>query len=186
MAREWKSRPASRPTTLTEIARRYHAAAVALAQTLDLSLEEVLTQHRESVTAIFIESSKCEVRLPASVRLPPLGAEAAISQANGQDGKDVSEISETSNGHAIPTTIPADGDLPCAGQEIATLKPAQLAMLLAKVASLVHAEGDGWVPLLHALQAERQARVAQGQRPQPSLVAGDGHRASSNLPHEVS
>jgi hypothetical protein len=32
MAREGKSRPAPRPTSITEIARRYHAAALALAQ----------------------------------------------------------------------------------------------------------------------------------------------------------
>jgi hypothetical protein len=67
------------------------------------------------------------------------------------------EVSHT-NGHAIPTCLPADGDLPCRGQEIARLTPAQLAMLLSKVARLVHQQGDGWVPLLHALQAERARR----------------------------
>jgi hypothetical protein len=54
MARSWKPRQAPPPTSITEIARRYHAAAVALAQTLGLSVPEVLSQHRESVTAIFI------------------------------------------------------------------------------------------------------------------------------------
>jgi hypothetical protein len=65
-------RPVPKPTTITECARRYHACALALAQTLGLSLAEVLAQHRESVTAVYIESSKCEVRLRASVTLPPL------------------------------------------------------------------------------------------------------------------
>jgi hypothetical protein len=162
MARSWKSRPAPVPTSITEIARRYHAAATALAQTLGLSVSEVLAQHRESVTAIFIECGKCEVRLPAAVKLPPLATVTPVVQANGAADP---EPPAATNGGAPPTTIPADGDLPCRGQEIAALKPAQLAMLLSKVATLVHAEGDGWVPLLHALQAERAARVANGQRP---------------------
>jgi hypothetical protein len=72
MARNWKSRQAPPPTSITEIARRYHGAAVALAQTLGLSLQEVLTAHRESVTAIFIECGRCDLRLPAAVKLPPL------------------------------------------------------------------------------------------------------------------
>jgi hypothetical protein len=169
MARDGNARQAPRPTSITEVARRYHAAAVALAQTLGLSVPEVLTQHRESVTAVFIECGRCDLRVPAGVTLPPVAGEAdgqmASIDANGQEGKDVSAIAEYANGHAIPTCIPADGDLPCRGREIGALTPAQLAMLLAKVASLVHAEGDGWVPLLHALQAERQARVAQGQQP---------------------
>ena len=44
-----------------------------------------LAQHRESVTAVFIECSKCEVRLPAGVTLPPL-ANAPVAQPNGQPG----------------------------------------------------------------------------------------------------
>jgi hypothetical protein len=47
---------------------------------------------------------------------------------------------------------------------ISTLKPAQLAMLVSKVARLMHDDGDRWVPLRAALQAERAARLAQGQR----------------------
>jgi hypothetical protein len=61
-------------------------------------------------------------------------------------------------------TIPTDAGLPCSGQVIVDLKPAALAMLVSKVARLVHDDGDGWVPLLAALQAERAARLAQGQR----------------------
>jgi hypothetical protein len=173
MARDGKSsRQAPRPTSITEVARRYHAAAVALGETLGLSVPEVLTQHRESVTAVFIECGRCDLRVPAGVTLPPLVGRTPMASTHGQ-GEETSveapavrpPVAPPVNGHTLPTTIPADGDLPCAGQEITALKPAQLAMLLAKVASLVHAEGDGWVPLLHALQAERQARVAQGQRP---------------------
>jgi hypothetical protein len=59
MAREGKSRQAPPPTSITEVARRYHAAALALAQTLGLPVAEVLTQHRESVTAVFIECCQC-------------------------------------------------------------------------------------------------------------------------------
>jgi hypothetical protein len=198
MGRDWKSRPAPRPTTITEIARRYHAAALALGQTLGLSLAEVLAQHRESVTAVFIEASRADLRLPAGVRLPPLstttvgpshgrrGGEpvvedtTAVVSPNGQPAGVTADGSAPSatpavapalgatapepNGHTIPTTIPSDGDLPCRGMEIASLKPAQLAMLLARVANLVHAEGDGWVRLLGALQAERAKRIAQGAR----------------------
>jgi hypothetical protein len=72
MARAWKSRPASPPTSITECARRYHACAVALGQSLGLSLADTLATHRESVTAIYIETSRCDLRLPAGVTLPPL------------------------------------------------------------------------------------------------------------------
>jgi len=63
-----------------------------------------------------------------------------------------------------PTTIPSDADLPCGGQAIRTLKPAQLAMLISKVARLVQDQGGRWVPLLHALQSERAGRLDRGQR----------------------
>jgi hypothetical protein len=172
MARDGKPRQAPRSTSITEVARRYHAAAVALAQTWGLPVLEVLTQHRESVTAVFIECGRCDLRVPASVPLPPLVGGTPVASTHGQGEETSAEapavrppVAPPVNGHTLPTTIPADGDLPCRGQEIGALTPAQLAMLLSKVASLVHAEGDGWVPLLHALQAERQARVAQGQRP---------------------
>jgi hypothetical protein len=54
--------------------------------------------------------------------------------------------------------------LPCSGQAITGLKPAALAMLVSKVARLVQDNGDHWVPLLAALQAEQAARLARGQR----------------------
>jgi hypothetical protein len=185
MGKTWKSPRApdtSRaPTTIHEIARRYHACAVALAQTLGLAVAEVLREHRESVTAIFIECGRCDLRLPASVKLPPL---VALVNGQGHGSQGTPAIRQTEPGHPhgtgdpeppqardevsgdtpLPTTIPADGDLPCRGQEIATLKPGALAMLRAKVAALVHAEGAGWAPFLAALQAERTRRLAQGPR----------------------
>jgi hypothetical protein len=195
MARAWKSRPAPPKTSITEIARRYHAAAVALAQTLGLSLQEVLSQHRESVTAIFIECGRCDLRLPAGVSLPPLGRTAPAAPTNGQ-APDVSTTGDAAlaqqdrhpadpsangavpvNGTTVPspTTIPTDAGLPCGGVGIPKLTPAQLHMLLAKVDQLAAEKGSAWRPLLTALVEERQARLARGQRPKPPLVAGDGH-----------
>jgi hypothetical protein len=63
-----------------------------------------------------------------------------------------------------PTTIPADSGLPCAGQRIVDLKPASLSMLINKTARLLQDQGGRWVPLLHALQAERAGRLDRGQR----------------------
>jgi len=104
MARDGKSRQAPRPTSITEIARRYHASAVALAQTLGLPLEAVLSQHRESVTAIFIEASRCELRLPAGVQLPPLVVAAPVVPANGQAVTPTAEVLRP--GAASATTRP--------------------------------------------------------------------------------
>ena len=48
---------------------------------------------------------------------------------------------------AFPTRIPTGGlVLPCGGALIGDLRPAQLALLLGKVAALVHAEGARWNP----------------------------------------
>jgi hypothetical protein len=64
-----------------------------------------------------------------------------------------------------PTTIPEGAGLPCAGVVIADLKPAQLAMLISKVARLVHDQGEAWVSLLGALQVERARRLERGRKP---------------------
>jgi hypothetical protein len=67
-------------------------------------------------------------------------------------------------------TIPKDAGLPYGGQLIADLKPAQLAMLVSKVARLVHDDGEHWVSLLAALQAKRAARLEKGRKvPRPDL-----------------
>jgi hypothetical protein len=75
---------------------------------------------------------------------------------------------------AISVAIPTGAGLPCGGQAISALKPAQLAMLVSKVARLVHDDGDRWVPLLAALQAERDSRLAQGQRRPGMPVSAPG------------
>jgi hypothetical protein len=179
MARRWTSRQAPPPTSLTEIARRYHAAAVVLAQTLGLSVPEVLSAHRESVTAIFIECGRCDLRLPAAVKLPPLTGDTppvATPHGNGQAGEIICTMvpdpalqpvtpTPTSNGHTPPVAIPADAGLPCGGVVIADLKPAQLAMLISKVARLVHDQGEAWVSLLGALQVERARRLERARKP---------------------
>jgi hypothetical protein len=184
MAREWKARQIPSRTSITEVARRYHACAVALAQTLGLAVAEVLREHRESVTAVFIECGRSDLRLAANIQLPPLVAPEPQSHGDrgecadvtavdhqptsvphdGQDGKARSAIAEHATGDTpLPTSLPSDGSLPCAGAEIATLKPAQLAMLVSKVATLAHTDA-GWAPLLAALQKERSQRMAQGRR----------------------
>jgi len=204
MARDWKPRQPPAKTSLTEIARRYHGCAVVLAQTLGLSVQEVLAQHRESVTAIFIESGRCDLRLPAAVKLPPLVTTAVGPSHGRQSGEPVVEDTTTvvspngqpagtaAEGSAppatpevvpregtpvpdLPTTIPAG--LPCAGQVITQLRPSQLRMLLSKVDGLAAEEGRRWQPLLEALAAERAARLAKGQRPKPTPVAVPGHGA---------
>jgi hypothetical protein len=74
-----------------------------------------------------------------------------------------------------PMTIPADAGLPCGGQGIDRLKPAQLAMLISKVARFAEEHGGRWQALLAALQAERAQRLARGRR-RPVLTpvpAGD-------------
>jgi hypothetical protein len=86
MGRDWKSRPAPRPTTITEICRRYAACAAGLARAFGLPLtEDFLRQHRESISCCFIEASRADLRLPASVQLPPLVA--PVAKGNGQAGE---------------------------------------------------------------------------------------------------
>jgi hypothetical protein len=149
-----------------------------------------LTAHRESVTAIFIECGRCDLRLPAAVKLPPLvpptdpetGAiectgmpPAPEAPTNGHPvvlREDRPPADSSANGSVIgnitavisPTTIPTDAGLPCGGQAISALKPAQLAMLISKTARLVSDGADQWVPLLHALQAERARRLDRGRK----------------------
>jgi len=108
-------------------------------------------------------------------------ADAPVAHANGhtvlpqQDRPPVDpstngSMAANATGVASPTTIPTDAGLPCSGQAIGTLKPAQLAMLVSKVARLVSDGADQWVPLLQVLQAERAARLAKGRKvPRPDL-----------------
>jgi hypothetical protein len=80
------------------------------------------------------------------------------------------------NGHTSKLTmIPPDAGLPCGGQAIETLKPAQLAMLISKTAALMHGEArDRWVPLLAALQSERAGRLAKGRKVAAPEVHANG------------
>ena len=158
------------PTTLTEITRRYYATAIALARAMGLPLSETfIREHRESISCCFIEAGREGLRLPSAVQLPPLAPPNGDAPETGDlHGSDRPEAPEapSPNGHAPPpVTIPKDAGLPCGGVAIADLKPAQLAMLVSKVARLVHDEGERWVPLLAALQAERARRLERGRKP---------------------
>jgi hypothetical protein len=183
------------PTTLTECARRYHGAALALARTFGVPLTaDFVRDYHPAISSIYIESGKLGLRLPAGVRLPPLAP--AAHAADGHEMMSLSaDLPEQPAAHAAPEpepdrdprppgageappasttdqapapmTIPVDAGLPCGGVAITALKPAQLAMLVSKVAALVHAEGHAWVPLLGSLQA--------GKRPTRVAVEGDGH-----------
>jgi hypothetical protein len=106
---------------------------------------------------------------PNGHRPSPATADAPTTEADGP-----AVPPPASNGQAAPPlTIPAG--LPCAGQAITALKPAQLRMLLSKVDQLAGEQGRQWQPLLEALAAERAARLQAGQRPTLVAVAGDGH-----------
>jgi len=184
---------------VTEITRRYYACAVALAKAMGLPLSETfLREHRESISCCFIEAGRAGVRLPAAVHLPPLAADSPVAQDNG-DAKaaepEPESIVNASNTFSPPvagpptepepavatngdtpalTIVPAEAALPCGGQTISTLKPAQLAMLISKTARLVRDDGERWAPLLHALQSERQARLERGRKVPAPEGAADG------------
>jgi hypothetical protein len=92
---------------------------------------------------------------------PPASSNGHAPDADVTAGTEIPEVPEPPS---PPAVISTDAGLPCGGMAINALKPAQLAMLVSQVARLVHDDGDRWVPLLAALQAERAARLAQGQR----------------------
>jgi hypothetical protein len=191
------------PTTLTEITRRYYACAVALAKAMGVPLSETfLREHRESISCCFIEAGRAGVRLPPAVQLPPLQMSVGDHQMSAGDNGAVPDVpppptngtvgefsltvkvnenppktvnENSATGAEPPTTIPAG--LPCAGQAVGDLKPAQLRMLLSKVDQLAAEQGSQWRPLLEALAAERQTRLQAGKRPTPTRVEGNGHGA---------
>jgi hypothetical protein len=72
-------------------------------------------------------------------------------------------VAKNATAVASPTTIPTDAGLPCGGALIVNLTPPQLHMLVSKVGFRMLAEPT-YAPLLHALQAERAARLARGKR----------------------
>jgi hypothetical protein len=189
----------SAPTTLHEITRRYYATALALARAMELPpTETFMREHRESISCCFIEAGRAGVRLPPAVQLPPLTAPSAPSQ-DRTEGEHVADAPVTqANGHPVvlredrppadpsangsviehmtavisPTTIPTDAGLPCGGALIANLTPPQLHMLVSKVGFRMLAEPT-YAPLLHALQAERAARLAKGRKV-PAPTNGEG------------
>jgi hypothetical protein len=192
--------PSAPPTTITELARRYHSCAVALSRSLGIPMSEsFVLQFHNAISSIFIAADRAGVRLPTGVTLPPL-ADAPVASGNGQaptrvppgmaaDAEGAGSASSpvnpgteeflqnarnNQNGDAPPpTVVPTDAGLPCGGQAISTLKPAQLAMLISKAARLLHDEGERWVALLHALERERNARLARGKRSTVALVPAD-------------
>jgi hypothetical protein len=169
------------PESITASARRYHACLLAFAHTTGIPPLEVLRDHYTAVTAIYIETSRQGVRLPAGVKLAPLQAEADIRIGISGQGRAVEPdpgITVSSepgaNGDASPPTMVPPG-WPCAGQRIDALKPAQLSMLVGKVVQHLHSHQDEtrWIPLLHALQAERASRLERG-RQRPVATAEEG------------
>jgi hypothetical protein len=111
-------------------------------------------------------------------------ADAPVASTNGQAPSpmiaagstteaDVPDFPPPTDQAPPPLTIPAG--LPCAGQAITALKPAQLCMLLSKVDQLAAEQGRAWQPLLEALATERATRLQVGQRPKLVAVEGDGH-----------
>jgi hypothetical protein len=155
------------PTTLHEITRRYYACAVALAKAMGVPMSETFLQaHRESISCCFIEAGKAGVRLPSAVQLPPLEP-AGHPAPEPEPDRDPLPPGEGEvpppllTAASLPTRVPAG--LPCAGQAIDGLKPAQLHMLCGKTG--LRAMADPSLQPLHvALLAERARRFAQGQR----------------------
>jgi hypothetical protein len=192
MAKTWKKPsaapgPQRPPDTITGIAKTYHGCATAFAASLGLPLAEALQAYHGPITAIFIEACRQEIRVPASVRLPLLGppngqgepepvSNTTSCNTNGGGPPPAPEATAEPEATTVlprPTTIPPG--LPCAGQAISVLRPAQLRMLLSRVDQLAAEQGSRWRPLLEVLAAERRQRIEAGRRPPPSAVEGNGH-----------
>jgi hypothetical protein len=105
---------------------------------------------------------------------PPTNGDTVLAQEDrpAPDPSANGSVPENGTGVPNPTTIPAG--LPCGGQAIARLSPAQLRMLLAKVDQLAAEQGSAWRPLLEALAAERQTRLEAGKRPTPTPAGANG------------
>jgi hypothetical protein len=185
----------SAPTTITELARRYHSCAVALARSLGIPMSETfLLQFHNAISSIFIASDRAGVRLAPSVPLPPLAdATVASTNANANVAHNIAQSSPTdvtgdannvahnvaqSSPHGQPEPegpdctglvpppdrVPAEADLPCKGQLIVDLRPAQLSLLIGKVGRLAEQHGGQWEILLAALEAERERRMDKGRK----------------------
>ena len=180
------------PTSLHEITRRYVATALALSKAMGLPLSETfMKEHRESISCCFIEAGRAGVRLPPAVQLPPLApvtfvtpevetvsVSEVITELPVLDGTPEPEPDReplppeegeasaiSTNGDApLPTRIPTGDGWPCSGYEIATLKPAQLHLVLARAGFRAHND-TSVMPLLAALQVEREQRLQRGRKP---------------------
>jgi hypothetical protein len=190
MPRTWtRKRPdaPSAPTTLTEIARRYYACAIALSTAMGVPLTETfLREHRESISCCFIEAGRAGVRLPPAVQLPPLSEPTVEAPAEAGEimcsGRPPAPEAPTNGDTALsvittvaelPTRIPAGLQLPCAEALIRDLHPPQLSLLIGKVGLRALAE-KSLEPLHIALLAERARRFEGGKKPTPEA---NGHRA---------
>jgi hypothetical protein len=177
------------PTTITELARRYHSCTVALAKSLGLPMTEAfLRDHRESVSSIFIASDRAGVRLPSGIQLPPLTAPPVEAPAEAGEimcsGRPLAPEEPPTNGDTpplsvittvaeLPTRIPAGLQLSCAEALIRDLRPPQLSLLIGKVGLRALAE-KSLEPLHVALLAERARRFEGGKKPTPEA---NGHGA---------
>jgi hypothetical protein len=119
--KSWKGHQAPSHTSITEAARRYHAVAMALAQSLGLPLAEVLRDYTAAVSTVYIEISRCEVRLPASVELPPLQPNPphrAMAEAIGVSDMTVGrDLSTATN---VAPERPSTADSEATPDEVAT------------------------------------------------------------------
>jgi hypothetical protein len=76
--------PSVAPTSITECARRYHAAAAALAKSFGLPMTTAfLQEYHSAISCVYIEASKAGVRLPPAVQLPPLVVDASVVSTHG-------------------------------------------------------------------------------------------------------
>jgi hypothetical protein len=182
--RRFEAPPA--PTSLTECARRYHGAALALARTFGVPLTaDFVRDYHPAISTIYIEAGRAQIRLPPTVQLPPLAPagnpapepepdrdplppgegeapDGAVSDLSEAVEADVPDFAPPTDQAPAPLTIPTG--FPSAVVRITDLKPGVLPMLIAKTAALVHAEGEAWVPLLGALQSERATRLERGRK----------------------
>jgi hypothetical protein len=92
MAQHWKPSAAPGhgrpPETIAGVARRYHACAVAFAHTLGIPLADALQAYHPPITAIFIESCRAGLRVPAGER---------VSQA---EARELKRLAQTAFGFA--------------------------------------------------------------------------------------
>ena len=132
---------------------------------------------------MYIEAGRAGVRLASGVQLPPLNGDTPppgrVTTAPPSNGRDhaapvtdgVTRVTPP-NGDAPPlTAIPTDAGLPCSGQVISALKPAQLAMLVSKVARLV-SDGADQLGAIAVCPAARTGEPAGGGPPGREAAGG--------------